>query len=146
MAATSCGSDLRPMGARSYRQAATAASRSGRWATTRRARSIAGAGGKAMIWDAATGRVVLETPDIDANGEIAFSPDGRYLAVPSEKGLLATWEIATGQMRQSFTGKTDPVEAAALRRDDRWLVLSDYNSLHFWDLQSGQAARPLPLP
>jgi len=107
---------------------------------------IAGAGGKAIVWDVLSKQIALETPDLDANGAIDFSPDSKYLAVPSEKGSLTTWELSTGRMRHSFSGQIDPVQAAALRADGQSLIVSDYDSLHFWDLQSGQGARRLPLP
>ncbi len=47
-----------------------------------------------QIWDAASGRAVSRIPT-DWVGQIAFSPDARYLAAADKNGLRL-WELATG--------------------------------------------------
>ncbi len=48
------------------------------------------------IWDTASGRT-LRRLSTDAVGDVAFSPDGRYLASGHLSGLRL-WEVATGQL------------------------------------------------
>src|SRR5437660_11596846 len=55
--------------------------------------------GMVRIWDAQSGRAVLQLP-MDRKYVavcLAFSPIGRYLAAPTRNGSVTLWELATGQ-------------------------------------------------
>jgi RNA polymerase sigma factor (sigma-70 family) len=50
-----------------------------------------------QLWDAATGRVLRRLSTTDSVGQLAFSPDGHYLAAAGLQGLWL-WELASGKV------------------------------------------------
>ena len=56
-----------------------------------------------QFWDVATGRIINETPPppqyMRSIGDIAFSPDGRYVAL-GDSGTLALWDRTRSQWLQ----------------------------------------------
>jgi hypothetical protein len=79
-----------------------------------------GAGNTFVLWDATTGQTIGPLPKRDltfvsgskfqiihANGNAAFSPDGRSLAVDLSDGTGGLYEVATGQRRGTFGQKVD---------------------------------------
>jgi WD40 repeat protein len=65
-------------------------------------RLVATGGMHACLWDTATGKKLATWQGLLAE-DVAFSPDGRYLAAATNKGI-ALWEVAAGQEVLRFTG------------------------------------------
>jgi WD40 repeat protein len=59
------------------------------------------------VWDVATGEevVALRLPTLRHSEAVAFSPDGRELAVGSV-GLVTCWAVRTGQFLRGFKGES----------------------------------------
>lgn len=58
----------------------------------------------ARIWNAATGKMLLELMDDSAGALSAtFSPDGRQVATGHTGGVVQLWEVSTGRKLQSLT-------------------------------------------
>jgi WD40 repeat protein len=52
---------------------------------------------RVLVWDAATGRVLLETPELDYKvSALAFAPDGRRLAAASCDTTVLLWDLPRG--------------------------------------------------
>jgi WD40 repeat protein len=68
---------------------------------------------------------------------VAFSPDGKTLAVTTQDGL-SIWDIASGQITNSLTGFTLPIESIAFSSDSNFILGEIGNSLaQVWDIGSG---------
>ena len=109
--------------------------------------------GLVRLWDVKSGRELLKKRTKDRVTTIAFSPNGKTLAVAagwsSLHGLLDTdeagipavwiWDIATGNERLKLTGHQGPVHSLAFSPDGKSLVFADANRMICrWDLASGR--------
>src|SRR5262249_46234179 len=103
--------------------------------------------GKVLVWDAATGeRLGSLGPDGDPNRYgLAYSPDGRLLAVTTEEPAVGLWDVATGHEVRSFRGHTALVKNVAFSPDGRLvasgagdLVRSDPGEVKVWEADGGR--------
>src|SRR3954470_3527126 len=63
-----------------------------------------GPGNTALIWQAATGRVVVELRGhTDPVQSVLISPDGNRVLTTTAKGAYRIWEAATGQLLRELT-------------------------------------------
>src|SRR5262249_14984696 len=70
------------------------------------------------VWEVAPPREVCIVPQVvEGRGRPAFSPDGRFLALGTTRGLVRIWEVASGQMIQGLSGHTGGVLAVAFSPD-----------------------------
>jgi serine/threonine protein kinase/WD40 repeat protein len=112
------------------------------------------------IWDAQRGKEI-RTLAAKNNflSPIAFSPDGKYLAVPVQLGSLSIgmswttlptdvtiWEIATEKLHLSLKGHTSPVELLAFNSDGSrlatatetgFMMLNNVPELKIWETNTG---------
>jgi hypothetical protein len=105
------------------------------------ARLASGAGGRATLWDVATGAPGLE---FSAGGYgFAFSHDGRSLA-SGEDLTVRIRNSATGAVLHELGPHTSGVEALAYSPDDAILYAGDNAGwLRIWDARSGKLLRML---
>lgn len=97
------------------------------------AESAAGDVGKVSITEAESGRPVL---NLDGYRGIAFSPDGKWLAVESAKSLFAIelWDIEHGQSVALIPGHTGQIFSMAFSANGRFLVSGSADgSVRLWD-------------
>jgi WD40 repeat protein len=73
---------------------------------------------------------------------VAFSPDGRTLAVADPDRLIHIWEVASGQERRRLAGHRGRVEALAFAPDGRRLASADNAATLVWDFAVGAEGRP----
>jgi WD40 repeat protein len=104
------------------------------------------------VWDATTGKPVASlTLDKDATGGLAFSPDGKLLALGTGKGDYVrgknVWseggvqlvEIATGKKVATLTGHKGKVLCAAFSPDGKLLATgSGDKTVKLWDVAAGK--------
>ena len=111
------------------------------------------------LWDAGTGEElcqIKQSPPRTA-GNVAISPDGRFLAIVSSIGGIEVHEMATGRRLQSFTGCADFPHVAAFTPDGRHLIgagggrremdtftPSTSNEIRLWTLDKLHAAATQP--
>lgn len=87
-------------------------------------------------FDVGTGRSLgtLTVPDCY---QAIFSPDGRFLAVPSRNDIQI-WDAGSGQLDRILTGHTSTVEAIAYSPDGRHLASGcDDRLIKVWDTDTG---------
>jgi WD40 repeat protein len=70
---------------------------------------------------------------------VAFSADGATLAAGCSDGLIRLWDIASGELRQTFSGHVGTVSRLAFAPDGRTLAsLGEDHVLNLWHLATGQ--------
>jgi WD40 repeat protein len=79
---------------------------------------------------------------------VAFSPDGRTLALAHQDGAIKLWDIATQREVLTLAGHTDIVDAVAFAPDGNTLgSLSDDGTVRLWRAAPAEDARPMaPIP
>ena len=75
---------------------------------------------------------------------MAWSPDGRWLASPSEDKTIRIWDVATGETARVLTGHEGTVYSVAWSPDGRRLAsASSDKTVRLWDPHTGQQQRSL---
>src|SRR5262249_43953971 len=92
----------------------------------------------ARVWDAATGKPLLEPLRHDQPVEAAaFSPDGLLLLTVSDQ-TVRLWDTTMGRSVAIFQLDA-PVTKAAFSPDGRQLLLSGGKTLQVWDAASAES-------
>ena len=74
---------------------------------------------------------------------VRFSPDGTTLATGGGDGTVKVWDVASGQLRETFQGHEARVAGLRFSVDGRTLYSSGSKSVIAWDLEgSGRLGRP----
>jgi WD40 repeat protein len=75
---------------------------------------------------------------------VAVTADGRKVISASDDKTLKVWDLASGQVVQTFLGHSDGVSSVALTPDDKYAVSgSDDKTIRVWDFASGKELRAL---
>ncbi|HSL46822.1 MAG TPA: BTAD domain-containing putative transcriptional regulator [Anaerolineales bacterium] len=95
--------------------------------------------GSVKIWDAATGREILNL-DTGPSAAVAFSPDGTRLATADYEAQTATvWDVSTGKKLPTLVGHTDAINHVAFSPDGGLLATaSNDQTAKVWDTATGQ--------
>lgn len=109
------------------------------------------------IWDAATGRKILSLKKLEGwPTAIAFSEDGRTLAVASTKGRMpggeseiTLWDAATGKSLNKLKGKNDSIACLQFAAEGRALLIGSLQyspegavgTVKMWDLRENRLGK-----
>ncbi|MER6110195.1 nSTAND1 domain-containing NTPase [Streptomyces hirsutus] len=102
--------------------------------------TVGSGNGLVKTWDARTGQL---QDSFRVNGEVeslAFSSDGRTLAVSSARGVQL-WDLATSQTR--ITLPTRPRAAVAFSPDGHTLAIATGSSIELWNVDLPDPARAI---
>jgi WD40 repeat protein len=105
-------------------------------------RRLAFACGPVEVWDIAARQIVLNCQDTDAVAvAVAFSPDGRCLAVGKSNGRVEMLDIQSKVSMLTFESHAGSVCSLAFSPDGSRLVCRSSNAIDtvkIWDAQTGQ--------
>lgn len=76
--------------------------------------------------------------------DIAFTTDGRLIAVAGEDKVIRLWDAGTGKAVHQFQGHTDAALCLAFTSDGDWMVSGGRdNTVRIWEMVTGQLARTI---
>jgi WD40 repeat protein/serine/threonine protein kinase len=97
------------------------------------------AGGRVFVWDLSSGQPLWARQRPPACRALAFSPDGRTLAVGGNHGPLLLHDAATGKETGSL--QMANCAACAFSRDGRRLATGGDSEVLWWDVPAGKLVR-----
>lgn len=95
------------------------------------------------LWDAATGRLLLDLGSGDFITSLAFSPDGRWLTTCNRRGFVSggdvfVWELQPDRVMRSLQGLPTPNTHVCFSPDGRLVAgLSLDWHIGIWDTATG---------
>ena len=112
--------------------------------------NVPGEKGVIWIWDTSTWRELVRVETEDVAWTMAFSPDGRTIAVGLGQGVehppvneAQLWDVKSGALVARIPHERQ-VKAVAFSHDARWLATGGADSLvRVWDLQAASATSNL---
>jgi WD40 repeat protein len=92
-----------------------------------------------MILNAATAQVVgYYGPNGGESHAVAFSPDGKYLAIGRDDSTIEVWDIATKSMVYTYGGHTADVFTLAWSPDSKRIASGGADAtVQIWDALTG---------
>src|SRR5579884_12549 len=106
--------------------------------------------GTSILWSTQTWNKAqtLQNPDKDSlfsaglRGmveDVAFSPDGKTLALASREGNVHLWDVATGKLLETLKGHSSAVRAVVFSPDGRTLASgSGDQTVRLWNVETGR--------
>ncbi|NIN64528.1 MAG: hypothetical protein GTO63_07465 [Anaerolineae bacterium] len=97
------------------------------------------------VWDPEANESLLTLPGhVGPVTDIALSPDGAFIVVPSDDSTAKMWEMASGEEWRTLSGHSDEVLGAAFSPDGRLLATYGVNEQIVWEAGSGAKLLELP--
>ena len=105
-------------------------------------------GGTVRVWDVQTGKILSNSilsnsTSAERVSTLAFSPDGKTLAVSGADKTVRLWDAATGKERRVLASHAARVWSVAFSPDGRTLVSGTEGTIRLWDAATGKELRRL---
>ncbi len=103
------------------------------------------------IWEVASGHeissILSPNPTSGSIWGLAFSPDGKRIAISAGRNLLEIWDVSAGKEPLIFTGHTGNVLDVDFSPDGNYLVSASADgSARVWDVSTGEELRSYVSP
>jgi WD40 repeat protein len=99
------------------------------------------------LWEVATGRELHRlVGEAMHGGSIAFSPDGKLLAVGAGRDAIKLWEVKSGREVLTLKGCFLATQAVAFSPDGKTLASGNNNDIFLWDVATGKVINLLGRP
>ncbi len=99
-----------------------------------------GGGGRAYLWDVATGEPVARMVGHEGVVNcVAFSPDGAWIATGGDDLTVRLWDGETGEAIRTLRGHREPVEYVAFRPGGEQLVSRGDDLTRVWNRGTGDS-------
>ena len=73
------------------------------------------------------------------DGALAYSPDGKRLAIGDHQGGLRIWDAESGKQISNLLGHSDLISDIRFMSDGNHLITSSFDTqVILWDLQQGR--------
>jgi WD40 repeat protein len=106
------------------------------------------------LWDAVTGKNIRTFTDEHLTNQqmaqssdvmtVSFSSEGNRLAGGRRDGLIQLWDVATGQLLQTFRGHVDAISSVTFSPDGFTIASTGKDATaRLWDVATGQQKRLL---
>ena len=97
------------------------------------------------IWNVATHELITTwQTGVNCGDCLAFSPNGRFLAMGSVEGVVELWDSGTGQRTRTFKGQAGAIRAIAFSPDGTRLTSSGSDgTVRIWDTTGQRDAIPI---
>jgi len=100
--------------------------------------------GEVKLWDAATGSMIREFPDVHTDTVfcLSYSRDGKFLATGSADKLIRVLDPHAGKQVRHFEGHTGHVTGIAWKQNGRTIVSGGADrGVKVWDLITGEQTK-----
>lgn len=97
---------------------------------------------RVLLIDVETGSVVSNLRSNYGGWDVAFSPDGEWVASGTSQGALL-WESQTGVWHPISTGQSDLIKTVVFSNDGRTLAGGAMGKIYLWDVETGNQIRML---
>jgi WD40 repeat protein len=108
--------------------------------------------GTAILWSTKTWKATRTLRNADADSmystvygqpgmveDVAFSSDGKTLALGSREGTVQFWEVDTGELQKTLKGHSSAVSAVVLSPDGRTLATGGSDqTVRLWNVETGR--------
>jgi WD40 repeat protein len=94
--------------------------------------------GACRVWDAATGKELRKQGFPNRVTKLAFSSDGKTLALVTEedKATIFVWDLGADKEPVSLTSDLRDVDWLSFLPDGKTLAVIELGQLHFWDVEA----------
>jgi WD40 repeat protein len=98
-------------------------------------KSLAGAAaGQVVLWDPSTGKILRQSK-VASTFSVAFSPDGKSLAIGGEDGVVRIWDTSLKTERGELKGHRDRVDSLVYSRDSKRLYTGSHDgTVKIWNV------------
>ena len=96
-----------------------------------------------VIWAVPTGREVRRLEDASDVEDVAFSPDGQWIAAGGRDKMVRIWEFRTGRPNQQMS-LAEEINAVAFSPDGKFLAAAGSGrTARVWELSTGREIQRL---
>jgi WD40 repeat protein len=106
-------------------------------------RLAVGVDGSVQVWDTASGILQLTLSKDDGTvNTLTFSPDGTHLFSGGDGSTVNTWDMADGQLLDTFTESKSGIRALAVSGDGKLLLVVTEKTFSVYDLATRELLYP----